>query len=197
VLLNAGLPRVGDRILVRAVLCPPMKPVPPDTYPYKRRLYFERIGAVGLGYGQWRHLEAPPAKSWTAAIQERTKSVRRTISARVAAVIPERDRSTVSAVLIMGAQSAIPQDLQEAYRVSGLAHLLSISGVHMGILAPSSFPWCVGPGDYCSPIMTRPWLRIVTRAMRLSVSPQHMPFAGTATLWTAYTCIARALSPFG
>ena len=79
-------------------------------------------------------LEAPAAKSWTAAIQERTESVRRTISARVAAVIPERDRPTVLAALIMGAQSAIPQDLQEAYRVSGLAHLLSISGVHMSIL---------------------------------------------------------------
>ena len=52
--LNAGLPRVGERILVRAVLRPPMKPVLPDTYPYQRWLYFEQIVAVGFGYGQWR-----------------------------------------------------------------------------------------------------------------------------------------------
>jgi competence protein ComEC len=39
----------------------------------------------------------------------------------------------------MGEQGAIPAELQDAYRKSGLAHLLSISGVHMSLLAAAVF----------------------------------------------------------
>ena len=53
--------------------------------------------------------------------------------------VPDRGDATTTAALIMGEQTAIPNDVQEDYRKSGLAHLLSISGVHMSLLAAAVF----------------------------------------------------------
>jgi len=63
-----------------------------------------------------------------------TEGIRRHVGDRIAEIVPGDD-GKVAAALINGEQSAIPQTLQEAYRVSGIAHLLSISGVHMSLLA--------------------------------------------------------------
>ena len=43
------------------------------------------------------------------------------------------------AALNTGGRSAIPKELVEAMRDSGLAHLLAISGLHMGLVAATLF----------------------------------------------------------
>ena len=45
----------------------------------------------------------------------------------------------VAAALNTGDRSAIPKELVEAMRDSGLAHLLAISGLHMGLVAATLF----------------------------------------------------------
>ena len=137
--LKSGLPKVGDHIVMRAVLRPPMKPALPDGFEFQRQLYFAQIGATGFGFGAW-HLEDAGAKDgWFDEVLVRIEAIRRHVSQRVTEAIKDPGDATTTAALIMGEQGAIPGDLQEAYRRSGLAHLLSISGVHMSLLAAVVF----------------------------------------------------------
>jgi len=136
---KSGLPDVGDYIIMRAVLRPPARPVVPDGFQYRRYLYYGEIGAVGYGLGAWQRAPAPHEPTAWDIFRVHIEGTRRAIANRINAVIPDRDVASVAAALIMGEQSAIPEDLQDAYRQSGLAHLLSISGVHMSILAAVVF----------------------------------------------------------
>jgi len=56
----------------------------------------------------------------------------------VAEAVPG-DAGAVATALINGEQTIIPEPLQDAYRAAGLAHLLSISGFHMTLLAATVF----------------------------------------------------------
>ncbi len=133
-----GLPKVGDRIAVRAVLRRPLRPAMPDGFDFQRGLYFQQIGATGFTFGAWTVEQAAPdgpADRFTAWLQ----GVRRHVAERVRLAVGDPGDAAATAALIMGEQTAIPNDLQDAYRKSGLAHLLSISGVHMSLLAAAVF----------------------------------------------------------
>lgn len=136
--LKNGLPSVGVEIIARASLRPPMRPVLPDAFPFHRFLYFESVGGTGTAYA-WSVDGFENAEGWDDAFLALIDVARRAIADKVAKAIPDTDDATVTAALIMGEQSAIPDNLQEAYRVSGLAHILSISGVHMSLLAAVVF----------------------------------------------------------
>ena len=133
-----GLPRVGSRMGVRAMVGPVGRPVAPDTFQFQRFLYFQGIGASGFAVGRWYPMASSDPVSWTAGVHAWTESLRRSIGDRIATLVPGED-GTVAAALINGEQSAIPQSLQEAYRVSGIAHILSVSGVHLSLLAAIVF----------------------------------------------------------
>src|SRR3546814_18157744 len=53
---------------------------------------------------------------------------------RILAVL-EGPRGAMAAALITGQRGGIPDAVEEDMRDSGLAHLLSISGLHMGLVA--------------------------------------------------------------
>ena len=133
-----GLPNVGERISVRVMLRPPALPVVPGGFQFQRALYFGGIGATGFAVGRWQSEPNAAPLSWRARAHAWTETLRRKIGDRIAQAIPN-EHGAVAAALIDGEQSAIPDDLQEAYRVAGIAHLLSISGVHMSLLAAIVF----------------------------------------------------------
>ncbi|MDX2223289.1 MAG: ComEC/Rec2 family competence protein [Rhodospirillaceae bacterium] len=131
-----GAPRVGERIDVLVRLRPPHRPEVPGGFQYQRFLYFERIGATGFTLGRWRAVA--PDDTATASVRQSLENLRRDVSDRILAVLPG-DRGAVTVALTTGEQSLISERLQEAYRAAGLAHLLSISGVHMSLLAAVVF----------------------------------------------------------
>lgn len=129
-----GLPDVGDIITVTAVVGPAMRPAVPDGFQFQRFLYFARIGGTGYSVGRWEKVDATAEMTWRAKFTATTEAWRRNIGARVAAAVPG-DAGTVATALINGEQNVIPERVQDDYRASGLAHLLSISGFHMTLLA--------------------------------------------------------------
>lgn len=133
-----GLPAVGDRISVRAIVRPPALPVVPGGFQFQRALYFDGIGATGFAVGRWQSESNTEPLTWRARIHAWTQNQRRDIGERIRQLIPG-EHGAVAAALINGEQNAIPNDLQEAYRIAGIAHLLSISGVHMSLLAAIVF----------------------------------------------------------
>ena len=121
----------GDRITVLAELLAPPPPAAPGAFDYQRQAWFDGIGAVGFAYGAVReHLPGPPPSGWSDFWAE----LRHSVTQRILAAMPEPE-GAIAAALMTGHQGAIPTDIIEAMRDSGLAHLLSISGLHIGLIA--------------------------------------------------------------
>jgi competence protein ComEC len=120
----------GARIAVRAMLMPPPGPAVPGGYDAARTLYFDGIGATGTVIGDIEVLAAAPPPSslrlWLAATRQR-------LNARIRGAVPGAP-GAVAAVFVTGDRGAVPADTSEALRSAGLAHLLSISGLHMAVV---------------------------------------------------------------
>ncbi len=118
----------GARVRLRAMLMPPMGPAVPGDYDAARALWFEGVGATGIVLGRVDVVEAAPApdgiSAWMAA-------ARRRLNARILAAVPGE---AVAAVFVTGDRGAVPLETAAAVRDSGLAHLLSISGLHMAVV---------------------------------------------------------------
>jgi competence protein ComEC len=122
----------GQRVRLRAMLRPATPPAAPGAFDFQRFLYFAGVGATGTGFAPLSVVPTPPGEAPDAAIW--IAQLRTTITARVLAVLPG-DVGAVAAALIAGDESKISSAMHQAYRDSGLAHLLSISGLHIAIVA--------------------------------------------------------------
>ena len=129
-----GLPPLGARIAIRARLMPVAGPVVPGGYDPRRAAYFDGIGGSGFLLGQWQVAEAPPANSSELAIAR----IRSAIVARIMAAEPG-EAGAVAAALLVGERSSLSEETNESLRISGLAHILSISGLHMMLIAGAAF----------------------------------------------------------
>ena len=131
---------VGDALSLRARLSPPSGPVIPGGYDFARAAFYDGLGAIGFAYGAPKRadLGEPPA---AIALARPIADLRALIRARIIAALPG-DNGEIAAALIMGDQGGISERAQEAMRASGLGHVLSISGLHMALVAGSAF-WLI------------------------------------------------------
>lgn len=121
----------GDRVRLRAVLLPPPGPAAPGAYDFQREAWFARLGGVGFTVGEiQRQPRTERPSEWTL----RLSAARQALVERTMAVIPGA-AGAVAAALLTGEQGAIPLDAMAWMRDSGLAHLLSISGLHISLVA--------------------------------------------------------------
>jgi competence protein ComEC len=120
----------GRAVSCRAILSPPPRPVVPGDYAFHRDAWFQQLGAVGFSIGKCEPLPIrPPTEAVDLGFQW-LGAVRRAIAVHVNEAAGE-GAGGVAAAMVSGDRSFIAPDDSEALRLSGLAHLLSISGVHM------------------------------------------------------------------
>ncbi|MGE5506209.1 MAG: ComEC/Rec2 family competence protein [Actinomycetota bacterium] len=131
---KSPVPTAGDRVSVRAVLMPPPQPAAPGAYDFARHAFFDRLGAVGYAIGPTRSLASADPDGWRERARLGVNDLRHRLTARVLAAVPG-DGGAVTAALLTGEQEAISKPMMQAYRDSGLAHILSISGLHMSLAA--------------------------------------------------------------
>ena len=124
--------RAGDWVRLRGRLSAPSAPLLPGGFDFQRHAYFTGIGAVGFSMGAARRLDGPPAGPFEWRIHLSNLRVR--LAKRVTEAIPG-DAGAVAAALITGYRSVIPEPVLNAFRDAGLAHLLAISGLHIGLAA--------------------------------------------------------------
>lgn len=124
----------GDRVSLLATLEPPPEPVAPDAFDFARQAYFERLGAVGYALSDVEILE----RGRLAALWQRIHRLRLHIAERVQNAVPGPE-GALSAALLTGLRGAIPEEDSEAMRIAGLAHLLAISGLHVGLVTAAAF----------------------------------------------------------
>lgn len=129
----------GDRVALLAILRPPPGPATPGAYDFARQAWFLRLGAVGFALGDLERLGEGSVEAGLLARPTRWRDgLRQAIAERVLAVLPDR-RGAVAAALTVGERGAIPEPTLAALRDSGLAHLLAISGLHLGLAAGAVF----------------------------------------------------------
>jgi competence protein ComEC len=115
-------------------LGPPAPPVAPGAFDFQRAAYFQGIGGTGFAYGAARLAAAGSEGDWRTAPLAWIAELRQQIAARILAVLPGPS-GAIAVALVTGDQGAIPRPVIDDMRDSGLAHLLSISGLHIGLVA--------------------------------------------------------------
>ena len=118
--------RAGARIAVRARLVPPPSAAAPGAYDYARVAWFAGIGATGRALDPVR-VDAPAPTGgpgrWLA-------DARVALSAHIQARLAGGEGGVATA-LATGDMGGIDEADNDAFRRSGLAHLLSVSGLHL------------------------------------------------------------------
>lgn len=122
------LPPIGLRVMTTAHLAPPEGAVEPGGFHYPRLAWFRGLGAVG--YTRVPVLAQAPAGRWDAVVV----ALRMRLSAAIQTAIPG-EPGAFAAAMMTGDRSGMGQAAVVALRDSSLYHLVSISGVHMGLLA--------------------------------------------------------------
>lgn len=129
----------GDAVSLRAILKSPPGPVIADGYDPARRAWFEQVGAYGFA------ISTPQAAQIKTRgyedMQRRLARFREHLTARILRKAPPATAG-LQAALLTGDRAYIDPAQTEVLRASGLAHVLAISGLHMGLMAGGAF-WLV------------------------------------------------------
>ncbi len=130
------IPEIGDKLLIRRVrLRPPERFKNPGAFDYREFLRLRGVHAVGYSGVNNVHLLEAKEKwgGWRLLFRFRER-----MSAHMQAVYPERAAGLIEAMTI-GLREGIDLELKDAFRRSGAAHLLAISGLHVGFIAAFFF----------------------------------------------------------
>lgn len=128
--IEAGL---GERIRVLAKLHPPSAPVMPGAFDFQRFYFFQGIGALGFALSDAETLPKPEEEH-----RFFLEHLRMKISTEINQKVPSNVAGIVSA-LMTGERAAIAEEDWNALRLSGLAHIISISGLHVAMVATPFF----------------------------------------------------------
>lgn len=115
------VPLAGESVGLRARLMPPPAASLPGGYDFSQRAWFDGLGGVGTILGQPVYA-ARPASSEAGLRARLTTHVQQRVGG---------SEGGIAAALVTGDRGAISEEDAEAMRRSGLAHLLSISGLHV------------------------------------------------------------------
>jgi ComEC/Rec2-related protein len=126
---------LGEILIARTRLAPPSGPALPGLTDFAVQAWFTGVGATGFVYGTPHFVAAeesgegasPWLEDWRAGIGDRIRAV------------IGGDEGAFAAALVTNEQRAISRETMEALRLSGLAHIIAISGMNMALAAGLSF----------------------------------------------------------
>ena len=121
--------RPGEVLIMTGHLSAPAGPAEPGGFDFQRHAWFLQLGAVGYTRTPVLRLAAPERAGWAMRIF----AARMAISQAVQRAMPG-ETGAFAAAIMTGDRSAMGQDTLADLRASNLAHLLAISGLHMGLL---------------------------------------------------------------
>jgi len=127
----------GDSVQFRTMMAAPPGPAIVGGYDSARAAYYKGIGGYGFAISKPQTVELDKLPLGQRAKRELVK-FRYGLSRHIQARAPPRTAG-LQAALLTGDRSKIPQEQSDALRHAGLAHLLAISGLHMGLLAGGAY----------------------------------------------------------
>lgn len=125
--------KIGDIVKVNAILSKPMQAYLPNSYDFARDAYFKEIGAVGYSVSELKIINKDK-KSFMGKLN----ILRNNIQARFNSAIGSYNGSLATA-LMLNEYSNIDKNVLKDLRATGLAHILSVSGMHLSLVAAIFF----------------------------------------------------------
>jgi competence protein ComEC len=147
-------PPVGSFVELKAHLSPPLQPLRPGGYDFARDMYAQQIGASGYALGKINVVGAKSSPGLWVRYASLLDATRALIDSRIHAELPG-DRGAIASALITGTRDAISTPVNDAMYISSLAHVLSISGYHMAVVAGIVFFVVRGSLALIPPLATR------------------------------------------
>ncbi|MFS4439000.1 ComEC/Rec2 family competence protein [Paracoccaceae bacterium GXU_MW_L88] len=127
-------PPIGSRVMLIASLGPPPEPTQPEGFDFRRYAWFKQIGGVGSAKGPVLLTQTDPEP----AFAQKIARMRAHLATLIRAEVGGREGAFAAAILV-GDRTALDAGALDALRRSNLAHLLAISGLHMGLLTGTVF----------------------------------------------------------
>jgi competence protein ComEC len=124
----------GEGLAVRALLRPPFAPAYPGAWDQRRDEFFEGLAGGGFALGSARRLAANDQS----ARDQPWQRFREGVAARIMVAVPGPP-GAVAATLLTGISSAIPAATRSDFASAGLAHILAVAGLHIGIVMSTVF----------------------------------------------------------
>ncbi|EJM98069.1 ComEC/Rec2 family competence protein [Phyllobacterium sp. YR531] len=131
------LPRnlsIGDGLKALVHLRPQSGPVRPGNYDFAFYNYYRGIGANGFFLGMPEKVNVEPKSGILAAGFLVVSNVRQQLTQRILQNI-KGEPGDIATSLVTGQRDGISDETNNAMRMSGLSHILSISGLHMALVA--------------------------------------------------------------
>ncbi len=174
--LKNGEPPIGARIAFKARLAPIASPTMPGGFDYGRQLYFQGIGGAGRVTSKIDTLGSTSSPSlWLSGALH---NLRQDIGARIRQHL-EGTIAAFAEAMITGERASIPKDVNKSLQISGLAHILSISGLHMSLAAGGVF-WIVRAFLALFPSVAQQWpIKKWAAAVALVFGFAYMLLAGS------------------
>jgi competence protein ComEC len=168
--------QMGDRLRFRCKLHSPRGFHNPGGFSYERYLLFERIHAVGFLNDETAWVKIGEASGYAPLhlIERMRNHIRNflTMEARPPS-------SGILKALVLGERGDVPEEITEQFTGAGIAHLLAISGDHLGIVALLSFSLLL-------------WILKRSEFLLLSISVKKWAAGLTIPFIVLYTFIAGA-----
>jgi competence protein ComEC len=166
----------GDRVSLKAMLYPVPAQILPGGRDFQRELYFAGIGGVGYTFGGAHRVAGPESEGgW----RESLRQLRTEMTRRIAAVLPGSTGGVASA-LITGKRGAITEEVKQAFRDTGLSHLLAIAGLHLGLVGAFVFFAVRGGLALIPPIALRYPIKKIAACATLLVLACYLLLSGAA-----------------
>lgn len=131
--IPAGL-AAGSVVTGVVRLFPPSGPLRPGSYDFSFESFFDGIGANGFFLKDPELVGVPAIAPLWARFDAKVENARTALATRIRERIGGAE-GEIAAALIAGTRAGIPEEVNEALRRTGLAHILSISGLHMALVA--------------------------------------------------------------
>lgn len=166
-------PEPGMVVITTGHLSPPNGPVEPDGFDFQRMAWFQGLGAVG--YTRSPVLMLAPVDAGRAGLV--IQGVRREISQGVQAMM-SGDAGAFAAAIMTGDRSGMRREVLGQLRASNLAHLLAISGLHMGLLTAFVFA-ALRYGLALVPVINLRWpIKKIAAAVSLVAAAGYLALSG-------------------
>ncbi|MBI5941278.1 MAG: ComEC/Rec2 family competence protein, partial [Caulobacterales bacterium] len=130
-------PPPGSAVRVVAMIGPPPSPASPGAYDFARDAWFDRVGGVGFALGEPRATVLDRAP-WRLRLTMAVNATRWRLAERIVARMGESSGG-LGAAMVTGHEAWIAPEVTADMRASGLAHIISISGLHMAIVGGFAF----------------------------------------------------------
>ncbi len=126
------LPEIGKDIIVKADIRPFLYPITNKSFNFRRYYYFNEISGKAFLKSNWQYNLQQKDNNIFDKIIFKIYKLRQKINEKISSIIKNDNKEIIMS--IMTGKRYFENKITEQYKAAGVSHILSISGLHFGII---------------------------------------------------------------